>query len=54
MTHQIKAYNLLYKKKLFNDVLLPVRGLKTAKKYQKLPTLAFFAILGPLQAIKHH
>ena len=31
MTHQIEAKNLLYKKKYFGDILLPVRGLKMAK-----------------------
>ena len=33
---------------MFCKVLLPLRGLKTAKMCQKMPTLAFFAIFRPL------
>ena len=41
MTHQI-----------YDNVLLPVRGLKMAKNMPKLLTLAFFAIFRPLRGSK--
>ena len=48
MTHQIKAWNLIYKTKMFGNILVPVKGLKMAKTCQNF---AFFAIFRPLRGI---
>ena len=44
MTHQIKAWNLLYKKKYFDKVLVPVRGLKMAKNMPKIADIGIFCL----------
>ena len=53
MTHQIEAWNFLYKKKkLFGNVSVPVGGFKTAKNMWKIADVDISAIFRPLRGIK--
>ena len=55
MTHQIKAWNLLYKKKIVWWCFIFCKGPKNGKKRAKnCRHWCFLPFLGPLQAMKHH
>ena len=55
MTHQIEAYNLLYKNKIVWWCFIACKGPKNSKNMPKIANIGIFLpFLGPLQAIKHH
>ena len=55
MTHQIEAWNLLYKKKIVWWCFIVCKGPKNGKKRaENCRRRRFLPFLGPLQAMKHH